>query len=57
MDLNGLLALAVILLGIRLPSFMSRLGMSKKDKVAFALLMFSILGLAWFAMYLLGMFM
>lgn len=57
MDLNGLLALAVILLGIRLPSFMSRLGMSKKDKVAFVLLMFSILGLAWFAMYLLGMFM
>jgi hypothetical protein len=35
---------------------MRRQGMSKKDKIAFVFFIFSILGLAWFAMYLLGMF-
>jgi hypothetical protein len=56
MSPNLLLALAAILIGVQLPSYMRRLGMPKKDKIAFVFFIFSILGLAWFAMYLLGMF-
>jgi len=54
MNLNNtlLLVLAVILLGIRLPSFMTRLGMSKKDKIATVIIMFSLLGFVWFFVYI-----
>jgi hypothetical protein len=54
--MNLLLISAVILLGIRLPSFMTRLGMSKADKIIFIIMIFSLLGLAWLAMYALGRF-
>lgn len=56
MNLNLLLALAVILMGVRLPSFMTRLGMSKADKIAFVGMIFSLLGLAWLAMYVIDKF-
>jgi len=56
MNLTLLLVLAVILLGTRLPSFMNKLGMSKKDKIVFVVIAFAILGLAWFSMYAIGRF-
>jgi hypothetical protein len=49
-----LLAVAVILLASRLPTFMNQLGMPKADKVAFVLIAFSVLGLAWFGMQILA---
>lgn len=49
------LALAAILLAARLPSFMTRLGMSTADKVAFVLIIFAVLGLAGLAVWTLGM--
>lgn len=44
-----LLMFAVILMGTRLPSFLNRLGVSKKDKILFTLFAFLLLGLAWVA--------
>jgi len=55
MNLNFLLIIAVILLGLRLPSFMNKLGMSKRDKIAFVFMSFAILGLGWFVVYAMGM--
>lgn len=43
-----LLVDAVLRLATRLPSFMTRLGMSTRDKALFMLMVFSLLGLAWF---------
>lgn len=51
-----ILVLAVILLGTRLPSYMNRLGMSKTDKIMFVIIAFCLLGLAWLAVYIIGMF-
>lgn len=48
MNLDLLFVLALILLGIRLPSFMSRLGMSRSDKLFFVILAFLVLGIVWF---------
>ena len=56
MNLNILLIVAIILLAIRLPSFMNRLGMSKSEKIGFVLMSFTVLGLAWFVVYAMGMF-
>ena len=56
MDTYLLLAIAVILLASRLPTFMNQLGMPKADKVAFVLIVFSVLGLAWFGMQILSSF-
>jgi len=56
MDLSLLFVLAVILLGVRLPSFMNRLGMSKADKIMFVVMAFLLLGAAWLAMYVIGKF-
>ena len=39
--------LAVLLMGLRLPSFMNRLCMSTRDKIAFVGIAFLVLGLAW----------
>lgn len=46
-----LFVLALIILGLRLPSFMRRMGMSKKDKVILIICMFTLLGFAWLAVY------
>jgi hypothetical protein len=35
---------------------MNRLGMSKADKIWFVIITFSLLGLAWFVMRVMGMF-
>lgn len=51
-----ILVLAVILLGTRLPPYMNRLGMSKTDKIMFIIMAFSVLGLAWLAMYVISRF-
>jgi len=48
MNFDFLFVLALILLGVRLPSFMSRLGMSKSDKLFFVILAFLVLGVVWF---------
>ena len=56
MNLNLLLILAAILIGVRLPSVMSRLGIPRADKIAFIAMIFSLLGLAWLAGYALGRF-
>ena len=47
--------LAVLLMGLRLPSFMNRLGMSKRDKIAFVGIAFLALGLAWFVVHAFGL--
>lgn len=49
-----LLVTAVILLGERLPSFMNRLGMPKADKIAFVIIVFLLLGLAWLVVQAFG---
>lgn len=51
-----LLGLAAILLAIRLPLFMTRLGMSKSEKIAFVATIFSILGFGWFVIEGFGIF-
>jgi hypothetical protein len=56
MHLNLLLAIAVILLGTRLPSYMNRIGMPQADKIAFVILCFLILGAAWYIWRSIGMF-
>lgn len=43
--LGVLLITAAPLLAVRLPSFMTRLGMSRADKIAFVVIAFSMLGL------------
>jgi uncharacterized membrane protein len=54
MNLDLLLVVAVILLGIRLPSYMNRIGMPKADKLTFVLLAFLVLGIAWFSWHVIG---
>jgi len=49
------LAYAAILLAVRLPSFMTRLGMSKSDKIWFVIIIFSLLGFMWFMLKGIGM--
>jgi hypothetical protein len=56
MHFDLLLVVAVILLGTRLPSYMNRLGMPQADKIAFVILMFLILGGAWYIWRAIGMF-
>jgi hypothetical protein len=56
MQLDLLLAVAVILLGTRLPSYMSRIGMPKAEKIAFVIFCFIILGAAWYIWRSIGMF-
>jgi hypothetical protein len=56
MHLDLLLIVAVILLGTRLPSYMNRIGMPHADKIAFVILMFLILGAAWYMWRAIGMF-
>jgi len=56
MNLNLLLIIAVILLGIRLPSFMNRMEMSRADKIKFVIMVFLLLGLAWFSVYVISKF-
>lgn len=34
---------------------MNKLGMSKRDKIAFVFMSFAILGLGWFVVYAMGM--
>lgn len=51
-----LLALAAVLIGIRLPSFFRRQGMSKRDSILFIAMIFFLLFLAWGAVQLLGKF-
>ena len=53
--MEGLLLLAVLLMGLRLPSFMNRLGMSKRDKIAFVGIAFLALGLAWLVVHAFGL--
>jgi hypothetical protein len=43
-----LLAIAVILLAVRLPSFFSQQEMSKVDRLWFILIIFGLLGVGWF---------
>lgn len=46
-----LFILAVIIIGVRLPSFMTRMGMSKRDKILFVLMVFALLAIVWGGMY------
>lgn len=43
-----LFAIAVILLGARLPAYMRRIDMSRKERLQFSLLMFGIVAIVWF---------
>lgn len=49
MDMNQymLFAIAIVLLGIRLPSVMNRLGMYKSEKITFVIFVFVIISIAW----------
>lgn len=47
MGMGLVIAVAIILLALRLPSFMTRLGMSKADKILFVVIIFSLMGVAW----------
>lgn len=53
--MNIALALAAVLIGIRLPSYMRRLGMSTSEQIKFVILIFSILGLAVFGVKVLDL--
>lgn len=48
MNQDILFVIALILLGIRLPSFMNRQGMSRSGKLVFVILAFLILCIVWF---------
>ena len=54
--MNLLVIFAVVLLAIWLPSFMTRLGMSKAEQIKFVIMAFSVLGIAWLAVYVIGRF-
>jgi len=56
MNLDFLFVIALILLGIRLPSFMSRLGMPRSEKLAFVILAFFVLSAAWLFWQIIGMY-
>lgn len=43
-----LFAIAVILLGARLPAYTHRIGMSRKEQLQFSLMIFGILLVIWF---------
>ncbi len=55
MNLAILMALAAIIIGVQLSSYMRRIGMPKKDRIGFALIIFSLFALAWLAVQGLGM--
>ena len=55
MNLAILMALAAIIIGVQLPSYMRRIGMPNKDRIGFTLIIFSLLALAWLAVQGLGM--
>jgi len=50
-----ILFLAVLLIGIRLPSVMRRLEVKGGDKIAFVLVAFALFGLAWLGVSALSM--
>jgi hypothetical protein len=56
LNLYLLLAIAVIALAVKLPPYMSRIGMPNADKITFAIFAFSLLILAWFGVRIFGMF-
>lgn len=56
MNVYFLLAVAVILLGARLPPYMNRIGMPKAEQIKLVILMFLILGIAWFSWHVISTF-
>lgn len=46
-QIDLLFVLAVILLALRLPSAMSKIGMSRVDKILFTLISFAVLAIVW----------
>ena len=55
MELGLLAVVAAILIAIKLPTVLHRLELSKRDRILFILMLFTLLGLGWFAVYAIGM--
>lgn len=55
MELGILAVAAAIIIAIKLPTVLHRLELSKRDRILFILMVFSLLGLGWFIVNVIGM--